>query len=133
MGDGERTVSATLADVLTSAHAGSLNGQIRDNLVATERENLTVLAPGEAEMVMLLEGLPALLDALSEAGVDVAVIAAPAVLEDPAATLMVWSTRRALWVVESGSTTTEEAREANARLELAGAGAFGIAMVRERG
>ncbi len=133
MGDQHRPVTSTLPDLLVLAHAGHLNGQVADSLIPTDRENLAVLAPGEAELDELLDGMPALLEALTDIGIDVTVIAGPALLEDPSATLMVWSARRVLWVLESGSTTSEEAREAGARLDLAGADAFGITLVGARG
>lgn len=119
----------TLPDLLTLARRGQLNGQIRDSLVASQLANLAVLPPGGADSDALLEGLPALLEALATSGVDVTVIAAPALLEDPAATILAWSTRSVLWVVEAGEVTEDEAREAAARLELAGAAPFGVAMV----
>lgn len=133
MGDEHRPVTSTLPDLLALAHAGHLNGQVADSLIPTDRENLAVLAPGQAEMDELLDGMPALLEALTDIGIDVTVIAGPALLEDASATLMVWSTRRVLWVLESGSTTSDEAREASARLDLAGASALGVTLVGARG
>jgi hypothetical protein len=132
IGDEHRPVTTTLPDLLALAHAGHLNGQVADSLIPTERENLVVLAPGVAELDELLEGMPALLETLTNIGIDVTVIAGPALLEDPTATLMVWSTRRVLWVLESGSSTSDEAREASSRLVLAGAGAFGVTLVDAR-
>ena len=67
--------------------------------------------------------------ALSDADIDVTVIAGPALLEDPAATILAWSTRSVLWVVESGNVTETEAHEASNRLALAGASAFGVTLV----
>lgn len=119
----------TLPDLLALAHGGRLNGQVRDSLVSTGVHNLAVLAPGAASADALLDGLPPLLDALAAADVDVTVIAGPALLEEPAATILAWSTRSVLWVVEAGEVTEHEAREAASRLELAGATPFGVAMV----
>jgi len=87
------------------------------------------LSAGSLQADDLLEGLPSVLEGLAAAGVDVTVIAAPALLEDPAATILAWSTRSVLWVVEAGEVTDLEAREAATRLELAGAAPFGVAMV----
>jgi len=123
----------TLPDLLALAHGGRLNGQVRDSLVSTGIHNLAVLAPGAASADALLDGLPPLLDALAAADVDVTVIAGPALLEEPAATILAWSTRSVLWVVEAGEVTEHEAREAASRLELAGATPFGVAMVDVKG
>jgi len=123
----------TLPDLLTLARRGQLNGQIRDSLVSSHLTNLAVLPPGGTDSDALLEGLPSLLEALAASGVDVTVIAAPALLEDPTATILAWSTRSVLWVVEAGEVTEDEAREAAARLELAGASPFGVAMVEPQG
>jgi Mrp family chromosome partitioning ATPase len=125
--------AATLPDLLALARSGSLNGQISDALVPTQLANLAVLAPGATEADDLLDGLPALLEALARSGIDVTVIAAPALLEDPAATILAWSTRSVLWVIEAGEVTEPEAREAASRLALAGATPFGVAMVDAKG
>ncbi|HEX9766537.1 MAG TPA: hypothetical protein VGA36_07215 [Nitriliruptorales bacterium] len=130
--DGEADGS-TLAGLLTDAHAGHLNGQLRESLVASPVANLRVLPPGDTDSETLLEGLPTLLDALADAGIDVTVIAAPAMLEEPSATILAWSTRSVLWVVESGQVTEQEAREAAERLALAGASPFGVALVDAKG
>jgi Mrp family chromosome partitioning ATPase len=119
----------TLTDMLAVASAGRLNGQIRERLVPSRLANLTVLAPSDVESDDLLEGLPRLFEGLASAGVDVTVVAAPSLLEDPSATIFAWSTRSVLWVIETGEVTDVEAREAASRLELAGASAFGVAVV----
>ena len=119
----------TLTEMLTVAHSGRLNGQVQEHLVPSRLQNLRVLAPSEVESDDLLERLPQLFEALASAGVDVTVIAGPSLLEDPSATIFAWSTRSVLWVIEAGEVTDQEAREAASRLELAGASAFGIAMV----
>ena len=121
--------AATLPDLLALASAGRLNGQVRDNLVPTNLDNLSILAPGPTGADALLEGLPTLLQALADAEIDVTVIAGPSLLEDPSATIFAWSTRSVLWVVEAGEVTEQEAREAASRLALAGATPFGVALV----
>jgi Mrp family chromosome partitioning ATPase len=123
----------TLPDFLTAAFSGHLNGQVYDHLVATAVPNLGVLPTGETETEILVDGLPPLLRSLSDAGVDVTVIAAPSILEDPSATIMAWSTRSVLWVIETGVMTEQQASEAASRLELAGASPFGIALVHRNG
>jgi Mrp family chromosome partitioning ATPase len=133
LGSGSGQDVATLPDLLALARSGSLNGQIRDSLVPTRLTNLSIVAPGITEVDDLLDGLPALLEALSSSGIDVTVIAGPALLEDPSATILAWSTRSVLWVVEEGAVTEPEAREAAVRLDLAGATPFGIALVEAKG
>lgn len=123
--------SPTLTDMLAVTQAGSRNGQVRERLIPSHLSNLTVVAPSEVDSDDLLEGLPRLFEGLASAGVDVTVIAGPALLEDPAATIYAWSTRSVLWVIEAGEVTELEAREANSRLELAGGAPFGIAMITE--
>jgi Mrp family chromosome partitioning ATPase len=122
----------TLTEMLTVAHSGRLNGQIREHLVPSRLANLRVLAPSEVESDDLLERLPQLVEGLASAGVDVTVIAGPSLLEDPSATIFAWSTRSVLWVIEAGEITDQEAREAASRLELAGALPFGVAMISEQ-
>jgi Mrp family chromosome partitioning ATPase len=74
-----------------------------------------------------------LLRSFADGGVDVTVIAAPSILEDPSATILSWSTRSVLWVVETGEVTQQQASEAAAKLELAGASPFGVAVVDGKG
>ena len=119
----------TLPDLLALAGAGRLNGQVNQSLLPTQLENLAILTPGHIEADALLDGLPTVLQALADANVDVTVIAGPSLLEDPTATILAWSTRSVLWVVEAGEVTEQEAREAASRLALAGATPFGVALV----
>jgi hypothetical protein len=96
-------------------------------------DNLLILPHGDAGADSLIDGLPPLLRVFAEGGVDVTVIAALSILEDPSATILAWSTRSVLWVVEVGEVTQQQASEAAARLELAGASPFGIAVVDGKG
>jgi Mrp family chromosome partitioning ATPase len=123
----------TLPDVLALAHAGRLNGEIPHQLQPTPVENLRILPHGETEADALIDGLPLLLRSFADGGVDVTVIAAPSILEDPSATILSWSTRSVLWVVETGEVTQQQASEAAAKLELAGASPFGVAVVDGKG
>lgn len=123
----------TLPDFLALAHSGRLNGQVAEHLLTTSIPNLRVLPAGDTEGDVLVDGLPPLLRSLADVGVDVTVIAAPSILEDPSATIMAWSTRSVLWVVETGAVTEQQASEAAARLELAGASPFGVALVQRNG
>jgi Mrp family chromosome partitioning ATPase len=127
--DAPTAPSLTLPDLLTLAHGGRLNGPVRDSLVPTHLDNLRVVAPGDTSPDLLLDGLPALLQALADGGVDVTVLAGPAFLEDPSATILAWSTRSVLWSIETGTVTTDEAHDAASRLALAGGSPFGVALV----
>jgi Mrp family chromosome partitioning ATPase len=122
-------VDFTLPELLDMAQAGQLNGSLSKRLVGTNRENLSVVPPGKTPYHGTLDALPSLLNALSDSGIDVTVIAGPAILEDPNATIMAWSTRSVLWAVRGGQITEEEADEAASRLSLAGVVPFGIAMI----
>jgi Mrp family chromosome partitioning ATPase len=115
--------------LLELAHQGRLDGALPHGLVATRLDNLLVLPPGEKDREFSLDGLGPLLEAVSTSGIDVAVIAGPALLEDPNATILAWITRSVLWAFETGEVTEAEAKEAAARLALAGAASFGVAMV----
>lgn len=120
----------TLTDLLRQAHAGRLNGEVAQSLRPTHLHNLMVIPPGANEDASLaLDGLPPLLEALSRASIDVTVIAAPALLEDPNATILAWATRSVLWTVEVGEVSREQAREAAGLLRLADITPFGVAMV----
>jgi Mrp family chromosome partitioning ATPase len=119
----------TLPDLLNLASSGRLNGEVPSQLQRTPVENLRILPHGRTPADALIDGLPLLLRSLANSGVDVTVIAAPSMLEDPAATILAWSTRSVLWVVEAGEVTQQQANEAAAKLELAGASPFGIAVV----
>jgi Mrp family chromosome partitioning ATPase len=123
----------TLPDFLMLAYTGRLNGEVPHQLQPTPVDNLRILPHGDAEADALIDGLPPLLRAFAEGGVDVTVIAAPSILEDPSATILAWSTRSVLWVVETGQVTQQQASEAAAKLELAGASAFGVAVVDGKG
>ena len=124
----------TFTELLVAAHAGTLNGQLRDQLTSDDRvPNLLVIPPSEETPVQLpVDGLPPLLHALAEAGVDVTVVAGPALLEDADATIVAWATRCVLWAIVEGEVTSAEARAAAARLELAGVVPFGVVMVGHR-
>jgi tyrosine-protein kinase len=118
-----------LPDFLALAYTGRLNGEVSQQLEPTPVENLRILPHGNTEADALIDGLPPLLRAFADGGVDVTVIAAPSILEDPSATILAWSTRSVLWVVETGEVTQQEANEAAAKLDLAGASPFGVAVV----
>jgi Mrp family chromosome partitioning ATPase len=120
----------TLPQVLEQAHLGRLNGSVESTLLPTTVENLRVLAPGSREeLEATLDGLPPLLHALANAEIDVTVIAGPPLLDDPNATIFAWAVRSVLWTVRAGDVTEAQAREAAARLQLAGVEPFGVAMV----
>jgi Mrp family chromosome partitioning ATPase len=125
--------SLTLPDFLALAYTGRLNGEVPHQLQPTPVDNLRILPHGAAEAEALIDGLPPLLRAFADGGVDVTVIAAPSILEDPSATILAWSTRSVLWVVETGEVTQQQASEAAAKLELAGASPFGVAVVDRKG
>jgi Mrp family chromosome partitioning ATPase len=119
----------TLPDLLALAYTGRLNGEVPHQLQPTPVDNLRILPHADTESDALIDGLPPLLRAFADGGVDVTVIAAPSILEDPAATILAWSTRSVLWVVETGQVTQQQASEAAEKLELAGASPFGVAVV----
>ena len=116
-------------ELLELAHGGRLDGALTRGLVKTHLDKLLVLPPGGEDREIRLDGLRPLLEGLSTSGVDVTVIAGPAVLDDPNATILAWTTRSVLWAFETGEVTEAEAKEAASRIELAGATSFGIAMV----
>jgi Mrp family chromosome partitioning ATPase len=120
--------SSSFPELLELAHQGHLNGEVSRGLVETGTQNLFVLPPGSANGDLSLDGLRPLLDALSKQ-VDVVVIAGPPLLKDPNATIFAWTTRSVLWTLESGDVTDADAKEAAARLALAGANPFGIVMI----
>jgi receptor protein-tyrosine kinase len=119
-------------DLLELAHQGRLDGALPRGLLPTRVGNLRVLPPGPRGQEFSLDGFRPLLEALSTSGVDITVIAAPALLEDPNATILAWITRSVLWAFETGDVTEAEAKEAAARLALAGASSFGVAMVNDK-
>jgi Mrp family chromosome partitioning ATPase len=123
----------TLPDFLELAYTGRLNGEVPSQLQPTPVENLRIVPHGAAEADALIDGLPPLLRSFADGGVDVTVIAAPSILEDPSATILAWSTRSVLWVVETGDVSQQQAAEAAAKLELAGASPFGVAVVAGKG
>ena len=123
----------TLPDFLNLAYSGRLNGEVPGQLQRTPLDNLRILPHGRTEPDELIDGLPPLLRSFADSGVDVTVIAAPAMLEDPSATILAWSTRSVLWVVEAGEVTQQQANDAAAKLELAGGSPFGVAVVDGKG
>jgi Mrp family chromosome partitioning ATPase len=123
--------SLVLPELLARAHSGTLPAGWRDDLPVTEfAPNLVVVPPGDESMMHLpIDGLPALLQELSDGGVDVTVIAGPPLLEEADATIVAWATRNILWAIIPGEVTRAEARAAAARMELAGVTPFGVVMV----
>ena len=122
----------TFSELLQQAQDGTLVGDIRSRLATRGIANLYVVPPGEHDIDLSLDGLPPLLDVLAQSEIDVTVIAGPALLEDPNATIIAWSTRHVLWTIEIGRVNTRDARLAADRLELAGVEPFGIALVNRR-
>jgi len=122
---------ARLPELLQRAHTGTLPVGWREQLPATDfAPNLVVVPPADEPLLHLpIDGLPALLQELSEGGVDVTVIAGPPLLEEADATIVAWATRNVLWAIIPGEVTRAEARAAAARMELAGVTPFGVVMV----
>jgi hypothetical protein len=122
---------STFPELLAAAHAGTLNGHLVDQLASDDRApNLMVVPPSdEAPAHLPVDGLPPLLEALADAGIDITVVSGPALLEDADATIVAWATRCVLWAIIEGEITSTEARAAAARLELAGVVPFGVVMV----
>ena len=120
-----------LPELLDRAQSGTLAPGLPEHLPTTERApNLVMVPPADVPMVHLpVDGLPALLQALSEGGVDVTVISGPPLLEEADATIVAWATRNVLWAIIPGEVTRAEARAAAARMELAGVTPFGVVMV----
>lgn len=132
--DAPERAPATLPGLLVEAHAGRLNGQLRHSLPHSKQlPNLVVVPPGtgDDDLGASLDGFPPLLEALAEDGIDVVVIAGPAVLDEADATIVAWATRSVLWVIEEGTVTRDDAATAASRLELAGVEPFGVALVSE--
>lgn len=120
----------TFPELLQDAQAGRLVGDFRPRLARRDRDNLYIIPPGEEVTELSLDGLPPLLDALSRSAIDVVVIAGPAYVRDPNATIIAWSTRHVLWAVELGQVEKADAQLAADQLELAGVEPFGIALVK---
>ena len=120
-----------LPELLDRAQSGTLAAGLPQTLPATDRApNLVVVPPADQPMLHLpIDGLPALLQALSDGGVDVTVISGPPLLEEADATIVAWATRNVLWAIIPGEVTRAEARAAAARMELAGVTPFGVVMV----
>ena len=124
-GTGRTTVAtATFPELLAEAEAGQLVGDISARLATRDIPNLFVIPPGATSTDLSLDGLPPLLEALSVSGIDICVLAGPALLEDPNATIMAWSTRHVLWALEIGQVDRNDAALAADRLELAGVTPF---------
>lgn len=121
----------TFPELLALAHGGRLNGQLQQKLPRAESlPNLVIVPPGhDAGLELPFNGLPPLLEALTGAGIDVTVIAGPAILENADATIVAWATGAVMWAVELGDATEAEAAEAVARLDLAGVKTFGVTVV----
>ena len=93
------------------AHRHASRRAWRDALPVNEyAPNLVVVPPANEPVLHLpIDGLPALLQALSDGGVDVTVIAGPPLLEEADATIVVWATRNVLWAIIPGEVTRAEA------------------------
>jgi hypothetical protein len=126
---GTVTRPATFDRLLREANEGTLNGDLHNRLAHQDIPNLYVVPPGPEDAELVLDGLPPLLEALGRSGIDVTVVAGPALLTDPNATIMAWSIRHVLWAIEIGNVDKNDAQLAADRLELAGVEPFGIALV----
>ena len=126
-----RSGMVRLPELLERAQSGTLPVGWRDRLPVTEYvPNLVVVPPADEHVLHLpVDGLPALLQELSDGGVDVTVISGPPLLEEADATIVAWATRNVLWAIVPGEVTRAEARAAAARMELAGVTPFGVVMV----
>lgn len=120
---------ATFPELLNEAQNGRLGVDIRPRLGRRDMENLYIVPPGDEHAELSLDGLPPLLDAMARSEIDITVLAGPALLDDPNATIMAWSTRHVLWAIEIGHVDKNDAALAADRLELAGVEPFGIAIV----
>jgi Mrp family chromosome partitioning ATPase len=120
-----------LTQLLEQAHEGRFNGEATRHLAWTDlTANLVVVPPApDGALTVPLDGLPPFLESLERSGIDVTVIAGPALLEDANATIVAWETRSVLWAVQVGTVTRRAAAEAAARLELANVNPFGFVMV----
>src|SRR5262249_14883624 len=107
---------------------------LQDRLASTDQApNLVVVPPADRPMFQPpVDALPPLLHALADSGIDVTVIAGPALLEEADATIVAWATRSVLRAIDPGEVTQVQARAAAARLELAGVTPFGVVMVERR-
>jgi Mrp family chromosome partitioning ATPase len=126
-----RSGMVRLPELLERAQSGTLPVGWRDRLPVNEyTPNLVVVPPANEHVLHLpVDGLPALLQELSDSGVDVTIIAGPPLLEEADATIVAWATRNVLWAIIPGEVTRAEARAAAARMELAGVTPFGVVMV----
>ena len=120
---------STFPELLADAQSGGLTSNILTRLGTRAIPNLYIVPPGETDAGLPLDGLTPLLDALAAGGIDLVVIAGPALLADPNATIMAWSTRHVLWAIEIGQANKSDANLAADRLELGGVDPFGIALV----
>ena len=100
-----------LPELLDRAQSGTLRPGLPQQLPANDSApNLVVVPPADEHMLHLpIDGLPALLQALSDGGVDVTVISGPPLLEDADATIVAWATRNVLWAIIPGEITRAEA------------------------
>jgi Mrp family chromosome partitioning ATPase len=122
----------TFRELLELAHRGQLAEGVLELLGPSAMPGLYVVPPGNDEIDLSLDGLPPLLEAFVRDNVDVTVIAGPALLEDPNATIVGWSTRSVLWVLELGRVHSRDAQLAADRIEIAGVEPFGVALVDRR-
>src|SRR5262249_10504836 len=100
--DGNGKESTTFPQMLELAYAGRLNGDAPNYLQRSSIDNLYVLPPGQRDIDVSTDGLAPMLQALTSASIDVTVIAAPALLQDPNTTIYAWTTRSVMWVMETG-------------------------------
>jgi Mrp family chromosome partitioning ATPase len=118
-----------LPELLMQAHSGALGGLQGELAVSDKAPNLSVVPPADQPMAhMRIDGLPALLVAISDSGVDVTVVSGPAILDQADATIFAWTTRSVLWAIGPGEITKAQARAATARMELSGVTSFGVVM-----
>jgi hypothetical protein len=120
----------TFPELLDLAHRGLLNGEVERLIEHQMLPNLVLLPPGAHEEGDLpLDGLRPLLEGFSRGGIELSIIAGPALLDKADATIVAWTTRTVLWALAAGEARHREAAEAAARLELTGVSAFGVTVL----
>ncbi len=129
-GSDQPPVHKRLPELLAQAHNGTLDSGLHGALTVSDKApNLSVVPPADQPMAhMRIDGLPPLLVAISDSGVDVTIVSGPAILDHADATIFAWTTRSVLWAIGPGEITKAQARAATARMDLSGVTSFGVVM-----
>lgn len=129
--EAESPAKSSFASLVNDAAYGRLDVHLNGEFHSVPPlQNLWVVPPGSRTPTSLSPwAVSEVLDAFNSDKLDLCIITGYSALRSPEFSVLAHQAGSVLWVVEAGRTTDQAARAARARLDLAGATSFGVALV----